>query len=322
MMNFDRILLTEIEEDSSQPRVDFTDTTSSEGTVESLAESILKHGVLQPILVIKEDENKYKIISGTRRLRAAIKAEQMQQVKSASSDFDDFLINYDYTTIPAVIYTGKADRKILQLTENIQRKDLSRHEIAACFLELIDSGLTQVEVARLLGKSRGYVQLMLFSVTPSCVTLEQLYPGTELSTINAINTNLTDTAVRQRLGKWLETRQGKKILRSELTAAIADIQKELGEQKLRVPSRQKSGDAPFHLPALQIKYSGSKFLAEFEKLQTHSAFIKQVSVSLEPSYNAIEKEMLKAGYVQSDITEKSAYEFFQDLVNRKEEKTA
>ena len=113
--------------------------------LETLAESIATHGVLQPIVVRESSvvSGMYEIIAGERRWRAARMA--------------------GLSDIPAVIFSGD-DLKAAQvaLIENIQREDLNPVEEAMGYDSLIEKfGLTQDEVAKQVGKSRSTVTNML-----------------------------------------------------------------------------------------------------------------------------------------------------------------
>ncbi len=123
-----------------QPRKNF-----DELALQTLADSIRIHGVIQPIIV-RETEglgDNYEIIAGERRWRAA---------KLAGLD-----------EIPAVIMSGD-DLKVAEvaLIENVQRKDLNPIEEALAYKALIERfGLKQEEVAAQAGKSRSAVANML-----------------------------------------------------------------------------------------------------------------------------------------------------------------
>lgn len=121
--------ISEIEPTLNQPRKIF-----DEEKLEELTQSIIENGVIQPILVVK-DENGYTIVAGERRWRAAKKAGLKK--------------------IPAIIkdYTS-SKKKQVALIENIQREDLNIVEIARAIKELMDmEGYTQTEVAKITGKS-------------------------------------------------------------------------------------------------------------------------------------------------------------------------
>ena len=126
--------IMKIEPGRQQPRKNFNDERLRE-----LADSINQHGVIQPLIVKKEDGGFYSIIAGERRYRAA----RMAQL----------------TTIPVIVRDmGESETLQTALIENIQRQDLNPVEEAACFRRLIDDYFfTQEGVAEKLGKSRGYV---------------------------------------------------------------------------------------------------------------------------------------------------------------------
>jgi len=114
-----------------QPRREFRSAELDE-----LAESIKKHGVLQPLLLTQENAESYELIAGERRWRAAQLA--------------------GLTEVPAIIKTaGDLEKLELALIENIQRQDLNPIEKAMSYKQLIDSfALTQEEASKRLGLSR------------------------------------------------------------------------------------------------------------------------------------------------------------------------
>ena len=130
---------------SIEPRRDQPRKTFERESLEQLAESIQKYGVLQPIIVRPNQiiDDTYEIIAGERRWRAA---------KLAGLD-----------EIPAVILDGD-DLKIAQVSiiENIQREDLNAVEEALAYQALIDRfGLTQDQVSKQVGKSRSAIANLL-----------------------------------------------------------------------------------------------------------------------------------------------------------------
>lgn len=121
-----------------QPRRVFSDTELRE-----LADSIVMHGVLQPILVRANSQNNYEIIAGERRWRAAKIAEIKQ--------------------VPVVI-SNVTDQEALafSIIENIQRQNLNPLEEAFSIKKLIDEfKLTHEKVSALLGKSRTSISNIL-----------------------------------------------------------------------------------------------------------------------------------------------------------------
>lgn len=139
------VAVSQIEPNRFQPRRRF-----DEETLTSLTASIRELGVLQPILVRKLDEDRFELVAGERRWRAA---------KRAGLQF-----------VP-VIVREVADGLSLQqaLVENLHRDDLNPLEEAAAYQQLVeDFGLTQEEVARRVGRSRSAVAnvLRLFQLPP------------------------------------------------------------------------------------------------------------------------------------------------------------
>ena len=121
----------------NQPRKDF-----SPDELNSLASSIKETGIIQPILVRKNNDL-YEIVAGERRWRAA----QIAQIHE----------------VPVVI-KELTDEEVVKISiiENIQRVDLNPIEEANSYNQLIrDFGYTQEKVAASLGKSRSYITNLL-----------------------------------------------------------------------------------------------------------------------------------------------------------------
>ncbi|MCK1714207.1 MULTISPECIES: ParB/RepB/Spo0J family partition protein [unclassified Bradyrhizobium] len=127
------ISIDRIDEDPDQPRRSF-----DEQKLEELAESVLQHGVLQPIVLRQAtEEGRYVIVMGARRYRAAKRAGLRE--------------------IPAFIRRiGPADR-YAQMIENIQRDDLNAPEIAAFIANRLELGDSQADISRKLGKPKDWV---------------------------------------------------------------------------------------------------------------------------------------------------------------------
>ena len=131
---FVEISIDKIVENIDQPRKNF----NKEDILE-LAKSIKLHGVLQPILVKKFENDKYQIIAGERRWRAS---------KIANLKF-----------IPAIVKDTVDKQNVeISLIENIQREDLNPLEEANIYKTLIEEkGYTQENLAEKIGKSRSYI---------------------------------------------------------------------------------------------------------------------------------------------------------------------
>jgi ParB family transcriptional regulator, chromosome partitioning protein len=145
--------ITEVEPTLNQPRKVF-----DKEKLQELADSIKEHGVLQPILVVKDD-NGYTIVAGERRWRAS----KMAGLK----------------VIPAIIkdYTD-SKKKQVALIENIQREDLNIVEVAKAIKELMDiDGYTQSEVAKITGKNLSTVSNIMRLLKLQDIILENLMDG-------------------------------------------------------------------------------------------------------------------------------------------------
>lgn len=132
--SINEIPLSKIYANPDQPRHTF-----DEEALEELAQSIREHGVISPITLRKDNNDRYMIIAGERRFRAA---------KLAGLD-----------AIPAYIRTAK-DEQVMEwaLIENIQREDLDAIEIALAYQRLMDEySLTQERMSERVGKKRATV---------------------------------------------------------------------------------------------------------------------------------------------------------------------
>jgi ParB family chromosome partitioning protein len=149
--------LASIEPNPNQPR-----TVFDEDTLAGLAASIVELGVLQPVLVRATGDERYQLIAGERRWRAAKRA--------------------GLQTIPAIVRTVDDITSVEQaLVENLHRADLNALDEAAAYQQLIeDFALTHDDLATRLGKSRAAVSnsLRLFQLPP---TIQRLVKEEQLS---------------------------------------------------------------------------------------------------------------------------------------------
>ncbi len=129
----ENLKIIEVEPNREQPRKKFDEESLNE-----LAESIKRYGLIQPIIVTKK-EDYYEIIAGERRWRASKLA--------------------GLSTIPAIVREDDKKRnQEIALIENIQREDLNAFEKASGIKLLMDEySLTQQQVAEIIGKSRSGV---------------------------------------------------------------------------------------------------------------------------------------------------------------------
>lgn len=125
--------ISDIIPNEAQPRKNF-----DKDELYDLSQSIKKYGIIQPLL-LKKKEDKYEIIAGERRYRAA-KDAGLSKVPAIVKDVSDEISSR------------------IAIIENIQRKDLNPVEEAMSYKHLLDSqDLTQKELADEIGKSRQYI---------------------------------------------------------------------------------------------------------------------------------------------------------------------
>lgn len=144
------ISISQIEPNANQPRTIF-----DEASLVELANSIRLHGVISPLILVKQDNGKYMIIAGERRWRAAKRAGLL--------------------TVPAIVrdYTPLQIKEI-SLIDNLQREDLNPIETARAIKQLMSEySYTQEQIADRIGKSRPAVanSLRLLNLTPSVIDL-------------------------------------------------------------------------------------------------------------------------------------------------------
>ncbi len=137
-----------IKSNNDQPRKSFDDEKIAE-----LSQSIKEHGIIQPIILNKQD-NYYMIIAGERRWRAA----KLLGLKE----------------VPAIVM-DLTEKDVLEvsLIENIQRQDLNPIEEAMAYKKLLsDFNLTQEELSKRVGKSRVAISNII-RLTNLCETVKQ-----------------------------------------------------------------------------------------------------------------------------------------------------
>lgn len=167
--------LADIEPDPDQPRKSLAgceplagrgplagDDEGANG-LDALKESILAHGVLQPISVRRLESGRYQIIAGERRWRAAAAAHASGQPCRRKG--------YDLSRIPAVVLAPASDpdRLEMQLVENLARADMNPIETAqalARLMDCLDPKPSLSELGKRIGRSKAWVHQMLALASP------------------------------------------------------------------------------------------------------------------------------------------------------------
>ncbi|MFI8687877.1 ParB/RepB/Spo0J family partition protein [Rossellomorea sp. NPDC077527] len=187
------VSLKEIRPNPYQPRKIFEPQA-----IEELKESILEHGILQPIIVRKSIKG-YEIVVGERRYRAATAAK--------------------LDTVPVVIRELNEQQMMeLAVLENLQREDLTPIEEGAAYQMLMDKlKLTQEELAKRLGKSRPHIAnhirlLSLPSPIQELISEGKLSMGHGRALLGLKNKKNLSTIVNRILKESLNVRQLEKII--------------------------------------------------------------------------------------------------------------
>ena len=138
------LLLVPIEKifrDETQPRKEF-----DKDKIDELAQSIKKNGLIQPIILVKRNDDNFMIVAGERRWRAA----QIANLK----------------TLPSLLIPDDLDKDEISLIENIQRENLKISEEANAYQRLINkNNYTHENLANIVGKSRSHVTNLLRLLT-------------------------------------------------------------------------------------------------------------------------------------------------------------
>lgn len=186
--------INEIEPNLNQPRKMF-----DEDKLKQLSESIRQHGVVQPIIVKKEDEF-YRIVAGERRWRAARMA--------------------GLATIPVVI-KDLTDKQIMEiaLIENLQREDLNPIEEAEAYDRLIkEHDMTQEQLSENVGKSRSAIAntvrlLLLCEKVKEYIINGQLSSGHARTLITVEDQEMQKKMADEIIEKALNVRDTEKMLK-------------------------------------------------------------------------------------------------------------
>lgn len=203
-----KLKLTDIEPNKGQPRKHFDETALSE-----LAQSIEKHGVIQPLLVRPLSAGGYQLVAGERRWRAARIA--------------------GLTEVPVVIRDlSDEDAMALSLIENLQREDLDPIEEAEGYRTLMETfGITQEEAAARVGKSRPAVaNLMRLLSLPkdvrAMVSAGTLSPGHARALLPLADDALIAQFAKEIVEKGLSVRQTEQWVKDFLKVKKPKVEKE------------------------------------------------------------------------------------------------
>jgi ParB family chromosome partitioning protein len=233
------LTITAVEPNPRQPREHF-----DEESLAALTASIREVGVLQPVLVRYVSEERYELIAGERRWRAAKRA--------------------GLATIPAIIRTASDGESLEQaLIENLNREDLTPLEEAAAYQQLIeDFGLTHEQLSARVGKSRVTItnSLRLFQLPPSVQRLlseRRLTAGHARALLGTPDRGFQETLARRTANEQLSVRSVEEAVRQH--NQLADSEPEPPAHKV---SKQLRPPGILELEELLAEYLGTRVRVE------------------------------------------------------------
>lgn len=178
------------------------------GDIESLAESILDKGMLQPVVVTPTEDGKYLLCAGGRRMQAFEEARKQWIDTGASDSATDWPYNISQVPVHVIETTEELDLREIELVENVLRKDMSWSEtvllqkkIHELMEEKHPKDWTMRQTAKLLMKSPGAItdNLALANVLENFPMLAS--EPTADSARKKFKRVLEQTEVRQELSK-------------------------------------------------------------------------------------------------------------------------
>ena len=237
-----KIEVSLIKPNPNQPRKIF-----DEEKLQELSASIKEHGLLQPIVVVEDEDGTYTLIAGERRLRAH-KLANIEEIKAIIVDKDEFKL------------------RELALIENIQRDDLNIIELAFCYAQLLNEhNITHEELSKKVFKSRTSITntlrlLQLSSYVQQFLATDKISAGHAKMMIGLTTEDqkkICDTII----GQKLSVRETEKLI------------KDLKEKDTPKPKKQMVTNS--------YNLSNLKSFAEFLKNDKIKAKIDKNSIKIE-----------------------------------------
>lgn len=224
-----------------QPR-----THVDEEKIEELAESIRRHGILQPLIVRRKGEG-FEIIAGERRWRAAKKA--------------------GLRAVPVIVEEADEEKKLeLALVENLQREDLNPMELARGIRKLMDTfGLTQEEVAERIGKKRPTIANVLRLLELPRGVQKLLEEGTislgHAKALVGLSPDEQEEVVKRIVGRSLSVRETEILIRERKKK----VRRDEGIQRFR--EEENVEHLLVHYLATRVRVGRGRIVIEYQSLE-------------------------------------------------------
>ena len=242
-----------IVENPYQPRKTF-----DEAALKELSESIKRHGLIQPIIVIKKDGG-YMLIAGERRFRAT-KLLGEAKIKAIVADIESQSL------------------RELALIENIQREDLNPIELANSYKELIDEyKITQDALANIIHKSRVQITNTMRLLSLSAATHEYIKEGKltqgHAKVIVGLEPSDEKMAVDTIIGQRLSVRESENLIKNLKNKLPPKVALKLDKRYLEKLSNLKEIFSKFDVP---VKIKGKKITIEFDDIADIDRMISKI----------------------------------------------
>ena len=248
------ISLSDITPNPYQPRKNF-----DEAALEELSESIKRHGLIQPVIVIQKDDG-YMLLAGERRFRAT-KMLGESKIKAIVADIE-----------------SKSLRE-LALIENIQREDLNPIELANSYKELIDEyKITQDGLASIIHKSRVQITNTMRLLNLSDQTKEYIKDGKltqgHAKVIVGLEPKDEKTAVDTIIGQRLSVRETENLVKKLKDKNIPRENIKIDEEYSEQLENLKNILNKFNI---KTKINAKNVTLEFENASQIRSFIDKIN---------------------------------------------
>ncbi|TNF44435.1 MAG: ParB/RepB/Spo0J family partition protein [Epsilonproteobacteria bacterium] len=266
----DELPLESISANPFQPRKHF-----DQEALKELSESIMEHGLLQPIVVI-EKEDGYLLIAGERRLRAH-KLANRTHIKAiiASADIDEIKL------------------RELALIENIQRENLNAIELANSYAELIDvHNITHDELSSVVHKSRSQITNTMRLLSLSPYAQKQLVAGKisqgHAKVLVGLDEKKQKIVIDSVIGQKLSVRDTEKMIKNYKENSTPNPPKQATPSLLK-----KYEDIFKEVLPFKHTFKAKSIEISFENEKEVEAFLEQFQTMNDTKINTLLKRILK-----------------------------
>ncbi|MGE4583091.1 MAG: ParB/RepB/Spo0J family partition protein [Sphaerochaeta sp.] len=267
------IPIDHIRANPNQPRKDF-----NQASLEELAQSIRREGILQPILVEEIAPDQYSIVAGERRFRAS-KLAGLSSVPVLVKDFNQM------------------QRLEVSLIENIQRENLNPIEEAKAYAYLIqEAGITQDELAKRMGKNRSTISnsirlLQLSSSMQQDLLQGKFSAGQARAILSVVNPADREILYRTVLEKELSVRATEQLaaqFNQGKRAAYQAKKKRTKKSLAKSPDVLAVEDKFLHVIGSQVEVKGSLAKGKLEIPYTSTEELERLYQLLAPNQELFE----------------------------------